>query len=117
MPFESSGRCTAPPGGVIAARFSEACSSSVTSVFSSSPWPRSRYIASVGTSVRDNTYDAITANTTDSASGTKRYRATPLSMNIGTNTMQIHSDDTKAGTAIWLAPFRMPSCSFSPRLR
>ncbi len=26
-------------------------------------------------------------------------------------------DDTKAGTAIWLAPLRMPSCSFSPRVR
>ena len=30
--------------------------------------------------------------------------------------MQIQSDETKAGTAIWLAPLRMPSCSFSPRL-
>jgi hypothetical protein len=31
-----------------------------------------RYIASVGTSVRDRTYDAIIAKITASASGTKR---------------------------------------------
>ncbi len=33
---------------------------------------RSRYIASVGTSVRDRMYDASMAKTTASASGTKR---------------------------------------------
>src|SRR5258708_37943710 len=37
----------------------------------------SKYIASVGTSVRDRMYDASMAKTTASAKGTKRYLATP----------------------------------------
>ncbi len=52
------------------------------------------------------------AKTTASARGTKRYRATPLRKNIGTNTMQILSVETNAGTAIWAAPSRM-ACSIS----
>ncbi len=40
------------------------------------------------------------AKTTASASGTKRYLATPLRKNIGTNTMQMLSVETNAGTAI-----------------
>ena len=40
------------------------------------------------------------AKTTASASGTKRYRATPESKNMGANTMQIESVETKAGVAI-----------------
>ena len=54
----------------------------------------------VGTRVRDRMNEAIMANTTDSAIGTNRNPATPFSMNIGTNTMQMHSRDTKAGTTI-----------------
>ena len=45
------------------------------------------------------------AKTTASASGTKRYRATPARKNIGKNTMQIHSVETSAGSAICCAPF------------
>ena len=40
-------------------------------------------------------------------SGTKRYLATPERKNIGTNTMQIESVDTSAGTAICEAPSRI----------
>src|SRR6202049_606891 len=54
----------------------------------------------VGTIVRDRKYEANMAKTTDSASGTNRYRATPDSKNIGANTMQMESVDTKAGVAI-----------------
>ena len=61
---------------------------------------RRRYLAIVGTMVRERKYDASMANTTASASGTKRYRATPVSRNIGANTMQIDSVETKAGVAI-----------------
>ena len=68
-----------------------------------------KYIASVGTSVRERMYDASMANTTASARGTKRYRATPLKKNIGRNTMQMQSVDTRAGTAICAAPSRMAS--------
>jgi hypothetical protein len=59
-----------------------------------------RYIAMVGTIVRDHMYDASIANDTASASGTNRYFATPDRKNIGRNTMQMHSVETKAGTAI-----------------
>ena len=72
----------------------------------------SRYIAMVGTSVRDSTYDASIANTTASASGTNRYRATPARKNIGTNTMQMHSVETSAGTAI-CARLRESRCAVS----
>jgi len=54
----------------------------------------------VGTTVRDRKYEASMANTTASASGTNRYRATPDSKNIGANTMQMESVETKAGVAI-----------------
>ena len=40
------------------------------------------------------------AKQTASASGTKRNFATPAKKNIGTNTMQIQSVETNAGTAI-----------------
>ena len=40
------------------------------------------------------------ANTTASASGTNRYRATPVRRNMGTKTMQMESVATKAGAAI-----------------
>src|SRR4051812_24312053 len=36
--------------------------------------------------------------------GTNRKRATPCRKNIGTNTMQMHSSETKAGVTIWFAP-------------
>ena len=51
----------------------------------------------VGTSVRDRMKEAIIANTTASAIGTNRKPATPCSANIGTNTMQMQSSETKAG--------------------
>ena len=57
------------------------------------------------------------ANTTASASGTNRKRAMPASMNIGTNTMQMASVETKAGTAISWAPFRIAASTSSPRSR
>src|ERR1700683_5386269 len=60
--------------------------------------------AIVGTSVRDRMNDQIIANITASAIGTNRNRATPVRKNIGTNTMQMHDSETKAGTKIWLAP-------------
>ena len=60
----------------------------------------SQYMASVGTSVRDSKYEASIANTTASASGTNRNFDMPVSKNIGTNTMQMHSVDTSAGSAI-----------------
>src|ERR1700730_7336392 len=66
----------------------------------SSAWSRcgcNRYIAMVGTSVRDRMNDQIIANITASAIGTNRKRATPVRKNIGTNTMQMQSSDTKAG--------------------
>ena len=77
----------------------------------------SRYIASVGTSVRERIYDASIANTTASASGTNRYFATPLRKNIGRNTMQIHSVETSAGTAICAAPSRIALCRSWPSSR
>src|SRR6202162_338229 len=55
----------------------------------------------VGTIVRESRYEANIAKTTASASGTKRYRATPDNINIGANTIQIESVDTNAGVAIW----------------
>jgi hypothetical protein len=62
--------------------------------------PATRYLAIVGTMVRERKYEANIAKTTASASGTKRYRATPDSRNMGANTMQIDSVETKAGVAI-----------------
>ena len=58
------------------------------------------YFAIVGTSVRDRMNDQIMAKITDSAIGTNRKRDTPVRKNIGTNTMQIHSIETKAGVTI-----------------
>src|SRR6266403_6082732 len=66
----------------------------------------------VGTIVRESTYEASMANTTASASGRKRYRATPESRNMGANTMQIESVDTNAGVAIWDALSRTTSSMF-----
>ena len=47
------------------------------------------------------------AKTTASASGTKRNFATPVRKNMGTNTMQMHSVETSAGTAICCEPSRI----------
>ena len=52
------------------------------------------------------------AKTTASARGTNRYRATPDSKNIGANTMQIESVETKAGVAICDALSRTISSRF-----
>ena len=54
----------------------------------------------VGTSVRDRMNEQIIANITASAIGTNRKRATPSRKNIGTNTMQMQSSETKAGVTI-----------------
>ncbi len=54
----------------------------------------------VGTKVRDRMKDEIMAKITDSAMGTNRKPATPFSANIGTNTTQMHSRETKAGATI-----------------
>ena len=54
--------------------------------------------------MRDSRYDAIIAKTTAMASGVNRYRAAPVSSSTGTNTMQMDSVATKAGTAICDAP-------------
>ena len=64
----------------------------------------SKYFAIVGTRVRDRRNEQTMANITLSAKGTNRKRATPLRKNIGMNTMQMHSRDTKAGTTICEAP-------------
>ena len=71
-------------------------------------------MASVGTSVRDSTKDAIMANTTASASGTNRKPATPGRKNIGTNTMQMQRRLTKAGVTIWRAPSRIAASTGLP---
>ena len=62
--------------------------------------------------VRESRYDASMAKTTASASGTKRYFATPVRKNIGTKTMQMESVETNAGIAICAAPSRI-ACSIS----
>src|SRR6266436_2352511 len=67
----------------------------------------SRYMASVGTMVRDHMYEASMAKLTASASGTNKNLATPERKNMGMNTMQMHRVETKAGTAICCAPSRM----------
>ena len=61
-------------------------------------------VRQVGTSVRDRTKEPIIANTTASAIGRNRKPATPPRPNIGTNTMQMHSSETVAGTTICRAP-------------
>ena len=61
----------------------------------------------VGTNVRDRMKEQIIADITASAIGTNRKRATPGKKNIGTNTMQMHNSETKAGVTICAAPSRM----------
>src|SRR6266571_6065383 len=75
---------------------------------------RSNHMTRVGTRVRDSAYEASTANTTASASGANRYRATPVRKNIGTKTMQMQRVDTIAGSAISPAPIMMPFSRLSP---
>ena len=50
--------------------------------------------------MRDNRYEVSIANTTASASGVKRKRATPVSNTTGKNTMQIESVPMNVGVAI-----------------
>src|ERR1017187_359392 len=57
------------------------------------------------------------AKMTASARGTKRKRVTPLRKNMGTKTMQMHSVETNAGTAISCAPCRMASRRSFPSRR
>src|ERR1700757_838785 len=68
----------------------------------------------VGTRVRDRTNEQIIANMTASAMGTNRKRATPSRKNIGTNTMQMQSSDTKAGVTICSAPSMMAGSTSLP---
>ena len=75
-------------------------------------------MASVGTKVSAmvSRYEASIANTTASAKGINKYRATPVRKNIGRNTMQMHKVETNAGTAICRAPSRIavaphPDCA------
>ena len=55
------------------------------------------------------------ANTTASAMGTNKKRATPDKKNIGTNTIQIHSVETKAAGPISSAPTSMADKSGLPK--
>ena len=57
----------------------------------------------VGTSVRDRKNDKAMASITASARGTNKKRDTPSRKNMGTNTIQMHSSDTKAGVTICAA--------------
>ena len=57
----------------------------------------SRCEAIVGTSVRESRYDVSIANTTASASGVNRNRATPVSSTTGKNTMQMDRVPTRVG--------------------
>ena len=68
---------------------------------------RSRYLAIVGTRVRDKMNDETIAEITASAIGTNRNPATPARKNIGTNTIQIQSSETNAGVTICAAPSRI----------
>ena len=52
------------------------------------------------TSVRDSRYDVSIANTTASANGVKRKRATPRKSTTGKNTMQIDNVPTSVGVAM-----------------
>src|ERR1700684_2804017 len=70
-------------------------------------WRVSMYFAMGGTSVRERMNDHTIADMTASASGTNRKRGTPVKKNIGTNTMQMHNNDTKAGVTICSAPSRI----------
>ena len=54
------------------------------------------------------------AKTTASASGTNRYRGTPLRKNMGRKTMQMQSVDTSAGTEICAAPSKIACSSGMP---
>ncbi len=60
--------------------------------------------------MNEHTIAAMTA----SAIGTKRKRATPSRKNIGTNTMQMHSSETKAGVTICAAPSRIAGSTSLP---
>src|SRR5882762_6909258 len=65
------------------------------------------YRTIVGTRVRDRKYEASMAKITAIARGAKRNLVTPVRKNMGTNTIQIDSVDTKAGVAIWEAPSKI----------
>ena len=66
----------------------------------------------VGTSVRDRMNDQTMADITASAIGTNKKRGTPVRKNIGTNTMQMQSSETNAGTTICSAPSRIACLDF-----
>ncbi|QIN65450.1 hypothetical protein SBC1_54950 (plasmid) [Caballeronia sp. SBC1] len=68
----------------------------------------------MGTKVRESTNEAIIAKITASAMGTNRKRAMPSSSNMGTNTMQMHSSETRAGVTICAAPSRIASLTDLP---
>jgi hypothetical protein len=72
---------------------------------------------SVGTSVRERKYDVSIAKTTAIASGTKSDCAAPAMSTTGTNTMQMQSVETRAGTAISCAPSSIAWTSALPSPR
>ena len=61
----------------------------------------------VGTKVRDSKNEKAMASITASAMGTNKKRDTPSKKNMGTNTIQIHSREIKAGVTICAAPSKM----------
>ena len=75
---------------------------------------RIRYLNSTGTSVKDSARLAISDRHTDSDSGENRYLAVPCSRKIGTNTMQMHSVESRVGTPTSPAPSMIASSSGSP---
>ncbi len=67
--------------------------------------------------MNDNTYEASSENTTDSASGVNRYLETPNRNVTGKNTMQIASVAMVRGRATSREPSRMATVSGLPSVR
>src|SRR5579859_5852881 len=82
------------------------CVSAASEAYMSTSTGR-RYITIVGTRVRERRYEASMAKTTARAIGRNSEAAGPVKNTTGTNTMQIASVETKAGTAICAAPSRI----------
>ena len=71
----------------------------------------------VGTNVRDRMNEAIIAKMMASARGRNRYPATPDNWNRGSQTMQMHSVETKVGITIWFAASMIAGFSSKPVAR
>ena len=59
-----------------------------------------------GTSVLESRYDAIIASPTDTASGTKRFRAAPCMKRVGRNTARIDSIASSRGVIVSIVALR-----------